>query len=448
MNKKQITIKDVSKTWLPLAASWMLMGAELPLLSAIVARLANPEIHLAAYGGVVFPLALIIESPVIMLLAASTALSKDWASYRKLRRYMMTISIVETLIHILIAFTPLYYIVVENIIGAPAVIVEPARIGLMIMTPWTWSIAYRRFNQGTLIRFGHSDAVWFGTFIRLMADAIVLFIGYTTQWFPGIVVATSAVIAGVISEATYIGFRVKPVLKDQVLAAPVIKPPINLRSFLSFYIPLALTSLLTLIVQPIGSAAISRMPMALESLATWPVVSGLVFLLRSLGVAYNEVVVAFLDQEGSYPSLRKFTAYLCTGVTILLLFVVATPLSHIWFSVVSGLSPNLAQLAQNSLWFALPLPALNALQSWYQGAILHSKKTRGIPEAVIVFLVTISGVFATGIALQQYAGIYFALIGYGLGMATQTFWLWYRSRKPIQEVRERDCSQSARSFSA
>ena len=40
------------------------MGAELPLLSAVMARMLNPEINLAAYGGVVFPLALLIESPM------------------------------------------------------------------------------------------------------------------------------------------------------------------------------------------------------------------------------------------------------------------------------------------------------------------------------------------------------------------------------------------------
>ena len=68
------------------------MGIELPIVSAVMARLTDPEIHLAAYGGVVFPLALIIEAPVIMLLAASTALSKDWMSYVFLRRFHGSIS--------------------------------------------------------------------------------------------------------------------------------------------------------------------------------------------------------------------------------------------------------------------------------------------------------------------------------------------------------------------
>ena len=178
--------KKIFSTWWPLAMSWLLMSLELPALSAVIARLEDPEIHLAAYGGVVFPLALIIEAPIIMLLAASTALSKDWASYLKLRNYMLTASIILTGLHIAIAFTPIYYIVAERIIGVPTEIIEPARKGLMIMTPWTWSIAYRRFNQGVLIRFGHPRAVSIGTFIRLGTDVSVLLVGYAIGTLPGI----------------------------------------------------------------------------------------------------------------------------------------------------------------------------------------------------------------------------------------------------------------------
>ena len=89
MQEPSLKLARVFKVWLPLAASWLIMGTELPLLSAFVARLAEPAINLAAYGGIVFPIALIVEAPVIMLLAASTALSKDWASYQKLRNYML-----------------------------------------------------------------------------------------------------------------------------------------------------------------------------------------------------------------------------------------------------------------------------------------------------------------------------------------------------------------------
>lgn len=431
-------LKRVFDTWWPLAMSWLLMSLELPALSAVIARLENPEVHLAAYGGIVFPLALIIEAPIIMLLSASTALSKDWASYLKLRNYMLWAGASLTILHIAVAFTPLYYVVVVGLIKAPTEIVEPARVGLMIMTPWTWSIAYRRFNQGVLIRFGHSGAISTGTLIRLGTDFTILLIGILIGTFPGIVVATSAVALSVIAEALYVAIRIIPVRRHELIPAPKIDPPLSYQAFASFYIPLALTSLLTLIVQPLGSAAISRMPHALESLAVWPVVNGLIFLLRSLGIAFNEVVVALLEEPLSTRNLWRFTKFIAFGTTAFMLVITMTPIAEFWFGRLSALSAELSQMALEGLWFAVPLPALAALQSWYQGAILQSRKTVGIPEAVVVFLATIGIFLWAGVAWGRVAGLYVGILAFSAAMITQTIWLWFRSRPAIKAVRTRD----------
>jgi len=414
------------------------MSLELPALSAVIARLPNPDINLAAYGGVVFPLALILESPIIMLLAASTALSKDCASYQRLRTYMMRAGLFLTVLHILVAFTPLYDVVVVSIIGAPQEIVEPARLGLMIMTPWPWSIAYRRFNQGVLIRSGHSKAVGLGTVVRLSANLIVLTIGYILGNVPGIVVGASAIACGVLCEAIYAGLVIRPVLYNELRLEPVVEPPLNWQVFSAFYFPLVMTSLLSLLANPIGSAALSRMPMALESLAVWPVIGGFIFILRSLGIAYNEVVVALLDECGAYPYLKRFADLLAAITTTLLLLVTVTPLAHFWFQGISALRPELAELAQHALWFALPLPALSVLQSWYQGTILYSKRTNGITESVIIYLFTSLIVLGAGVTVRKITGLNIGILALTLSVATQTGWLWYRSRQVRQTLDKRD----------
>lgn len=416
------------------------MALELPIVSATIARLENPEINLAAYGGVVFPLALIIEAPIIMLLAASTALSKDWASYTKIRGFMMVTSAFLTALHILVAFTPLYYFVIEGIIGAPQEIVEPARIGLMIMTPWTWSIAYRRFNQGILIRFGHSRAVGLGTLVRLSTNWSVLAFGYLHGGIQGIVVGSSAVAVGVVCEALYTGFVVRPVIQDELKPAPAVEPALSMREFLSFYIPLALTSLLTFAVNPINSAAVSRMPKALESLAVWPVVSGLIFLVRSQGLAFNEVVVALLDEPRSSPTLRQFTLLLAIGTSTTLLVIAATPLASWWLEGISALRPELAEIARLALWIALPLPALNALQSWFQGTILYGRKTRAIPEAVLVYLITSALILTTGVSRGSITGLYVGMAALSMSVLTQTVWLWHRSSPIRKSLSARDAN--------
>lgn len=433
-------MRRIVQVWWPLAASWLLMAVEGPTVSAIVARLGQPEVNLAAFGGIVNPLALIIESPIIMLLSASTALSRDWDAYLRLRRFMMRMSALLTVLHLLVAFTPLYYFVAGRLIGAPAEIVEPARLGLMIMTPWTWSIAYRRFNQGVLIRFGHSRAVGLGTLVRLGTDGLVLTAGYLIGTIPGVVVASCALTAGVFSEAIYAGLRVRPVLRDQLRPALPVDQHLDFRTFAEFYTPLAMTSLLRLLVQPMGSAAISRMPDALDSLAVWSIVTGFVFLLRSLGFAFNEVVISLLDEPRAACNLRRFATGLAAVTTVLLLIVAATPLSTWWFGWVSALNPRLASLARQSLWVALPMPALDALQSWYQGAIVHSRRTRGITEAVTIYLLASGAVLGAGVAWGQTTGLYIGIAAFGVGALAQTAWLWHRSRPVVQAMQARDAA--------
>ncbi len=436
--KSNLSLHRIFSTWWPLAASWVLMGAELPALSAIVARLENPEVNLAAYGGIIFPIALLIEAPIIMLLAASTALCKDMASYRLVRRFMMISGATLTGIYILVAFTPLYYVVVEGILGAPKVIIEPARIGLMIMTPWTWSIGYRRFNQGVLIRFGHTQAVTIGTIIRLTADILVLLVGYAMGSLTGVIVATSAVAMGVVSEALYSGIVVRPVVRNELAIAPAVAESPTWRGFFQFYIPLAMTSLLTLLALPIGSAALSRMPQALESLAVWPVISGLIFMFRSLGVAYNEVVVALLDEPRSFAGLHRFTHLLASATTVGLLILVVTPLSLVWFSWVSALEPHLVNLARQGMWIAIALPAIAVFQSWYQGAIVYGRRTRSITEAVVIYLVSFLVISWVGVIWGKTTGLYIGLAAMAISMFAQTAWLWFRSRQVMAHIQRRD----------
>ena len=437
MTNNPLTLHRIYKVWLPLAASWLLMGVELPILSAFVARLAEPKINLAAYGGIVFPIALMIEAPVIMLLAASTALSKDWASYQKLRRYMLVAGGSLTALHLLVTLSPLYYFVAETLLGAPPEIIEPARLGLLIMTPWTWTIAYRRLNQGVMIRFGHSNIIGIGTAVRLSTDIFMLSLGFFLGW-RGIVVATSAVASGVTAEALYIGFRSRSVLRVDLKPAPVVQPALTYRAFAAFYLPLVMTSLLTLLIQPMGSAALGRMPLALESLAVWPIVSGFIFMLRSMGVAFNEVVVALLDEHLATKPLRSFALLLSISTTLILIIIAATPLSRLWLEDFSALTPELATLARNGLWIGALLPALNTLQSWYQGALLNSGKTRGISEAVALYLFVTGLALWAGVTWGNMTGLYVGLGAFSLGMLIQTFWLWFRSRPVLHALCKRD----------
>jgi hypothetical protein len=317
-------------------------------------------------------------------------------------------------------------------------VIEPGRLGLQLLTPWTWSIAYRRFQQGVLIRFERSRPVTLGTGVRLVANASVLLAGVLHGGLPGVAVAACGVSAGVLAEAAFIGWCVQPVLAERVRPAPPRAEPLTRSGFLRFYAPLALTPLMTLVIQPIGAASMSRMPEALLSLAAWPGVHGLVFLTRSAPLAYNEVVVALLGAPGGARALRRFTWLLASAVVAILAILALTPLGRLWFGGVTGLEPHLVDVSATALFFALLMPGYSALQSWFTGALVQSGRTHAITEAVGLYLGVSSALLVIGVRTARFPGIYFALCAFTLGGVLQTFWLWRRSRKAIAAALEHE----------
>ena len=103
-------------------------------------------------------------------------------------------------------------------------------------------------------------------------------------------------------------------------------------------------------------------------------------MFRSAGMAYNEVVVALLDEPRSTDSLRRYAYLLAGGITLLLLpWLPPCPGCGLNRYPVSVLIWPAWQLLLP--WIALLMPGLNVFQSWYQGAILHGAHGRSLRQS-------------------------------------------------------------------
>ncbi|MDA0668068.1 MAG: hypothetical protein O3A95_10775 [Planctomycetota bacterium] len=392
--------------------------------------MAEQKINLAAFGSVAFPIAMVVEGPIIMLLAASTALCRDWDSYRKVRRFMYAASAALTLLHILIAFTPLYDVIAGQILGVPDDLLAPGRLGLQILTPWTAAIAYRRFLQGVMIRFGKARLVMLGTGLRLTTLLATLVIMRSTG-ASGIVVGTTGIAAGVVAEAIFARWAVGPILREQLPATDPTQAKVNRKSFLHFYLPLAMTPLLTLFIGPAGAAAMSRMPNAELSLPAWQVVHAIVFLMRSTGFAFNEVVIAQWDQPGAKRALTRFAFIVAITTSSLLVLIAATPLRDWLLGDIYQLQPDLMAVCATALLFTMFMPAYQAFQSLYQGQLVHKKQTRGITQAVALYVVVALTGLQVSIWWGAFTGIYAAITVFSIGGILQTLWLRRRANLQI-----------------
>lgn len=425
--------REVVAAWLPLALSWAMMGVEQPAIAAVISRLPDPTLSLAAYGGVVYPLALVIEAPVIMLLSASTELSRDRASYQSLQRFTHRMGAGLTVLHLLLVATPLYEILVSWAFAVPRLVADEARWGLALMLPWSWAIGWRRHGQGVLIRYGRARWVGLGTLFRVTVTGLGLLIGAVWTGASGVSVGASALSLGVVAEGLFVAWAVRPVLREQLASDRRDVVPLEGRAFWAFYLPLASMPLVSLIIQPIGTAAVTRMPGVLDSLAVWPVVTSLYFFLQAPGLALAEVVVAQLGLPGGRAALRRFVSVLLGASLIVPLVVLVTPLGDLWFRNVIGLPGSLADLALHAFAIGIAIPVCRVLQSWYQGQLVAARQTRGVSEAVAVFGLTCVVVLGIGVWKGAWIGLTVATAGFALGRMIQTVWIATRARMARSE---------------
>jgi hypothetical protein len=241
-----------------------------------------------------------------------------------------------------------------------------------------------------------------------------------------------------VAEALFAGWAVRPLRRRELPGAPPVSPPLTMRAFLRFYLPLMVTPSINFLAMPLSAAAMSRMPLALESLAVWPALSGIAFTLRATGFAYNEVVVAQLDAHRPVPALRRFATGLSVAASGVLAALALTPLGGGWFSTVSGLEPALAALAAAALPLLALTPALSVWQSYWQGALVHSGRTRGVTESMLALLAATALVLWAGVAWGGPPGVRFAAGALLAGNAAQAAWLWWRGRHEIARVAARD----------
>ena len=430
---ERIRHRDIFIFWSPLALMWIMMAVEQPAMAAVVARLPDATANLAAFG-VAFSIALVIESPILQLLSAATALVTDRLQYRRLLALMHILAAGLTTLHLLVALTPLFAFVVGTVLGVPHQIVELSRLAFLAMTPFAAAVGYRRLWQGVLIRYGHTAVIPVTMVARLLATAGLLTAGYITQFAPGAIVAAAALIGGVIAGALASLLFCLPVIRGGIPAAGPGSSALRWCTLLRFYVPLSLTSIIFLASQPLLTFGMARSEFPLESLAVWPVINGFMFLFNSLAISYQEAVIALLGRgDAGRPILQRFTVGLACSIAALFLLVSITPLSQVWFRGVAGLTDALLPFTHGPMRLLWIVPALVTAKSWFRGRLVHRRRTSALAKAVVIHSIFLFVCMLLGPILFRVPGTVLAALGLCGALAVEAGYL--RLRIAAQERR-------------
>jgi hypothetical protein len=434
-----LTFRKIFVFWVPLAATWLMMSFEGPFLAAIIARLAEPKFNLAAYG-VAFSFALIAEAPIIMIMSASAALVKDRDSYIKLSRFTLFLNTVITVVILLVIIPSIFNFLAMDLIGLPREVSRLTHISLVLLIPWPAAIGFRRLYQGLLIRANLTRRVAYGTIVRLctmVGTAIVLYL----SGIKGAYVGAAALSMGVTLEAVVSRFMARSTIHSLLSTTSSQESlekksrPLTYRFISKFYYPLAMTSILALGVHPMVTFFMGKSRFPIESLAVLPVVNALVFIFRSLGLSYQEVVIVLLGSDlKEYKILKKFAIILGAGLVCGLSLIVFTPLAKIWFFNVSGLSIELSMLSYLPAQILMLLPGLTVLISFQRSILVNTQNTGPITWASSIEVVIIIGVLFISIYFLDVVGAVAAACAYTLGRIGANAYLYRFQTRSLRKA--------------
>lgn len=393
--------RTIFRFWLPLAATWLMMAAEGPFVAALVARLPDPKHNLAAFG-VALALAFVAESPIMMLLAATTALARDRESLGRMWRFSLLMNGGVTAVMALIALPPVFHLLASGVLALPPEVAGRAQIAVAVFLPWPAAIGFRRFQQGILIGAGRTRLVAYGTVVRLSTMAATGSLLFLHGGIDGAVLGAAALTSGVVLEAVVSWAWARADRQRLRALSPAVPGEVpTLADIQRFYWPLAVTPLMNMASQPLVTFFVGRGVLPIESLAVLPVVNSFAFLFRCPALAFQEVVIALgRGGEAALRALRRFATLLGALSSLAMAAVVLTPAAGLWFATVTGLGAELLPLARIAAAVLVPMPIAAAILVWMNARLVLARTTRLVTWATLAELTVIGATLYAGITFS------------------------------------------------
>jgi hypothetical protein len=440
--KPELSQGRIFRFYSPLALSWIFMALEGPVAVAVISRMENPTVNTAAFLAML-GLALWVESPIIDLLATSTTLATSQENFRIISRFVWMLILLVTAVHALIAYTPLYWTVADRLLKLDPQVAQATQLGLWFMLPWSGLIGWRRYLQGILIRHGKTKLVGMGTALRVTTVAAVAFGLYAAMDWPGMLVASLALVTSVAAETAFVHLASRGTIREHFSArktdgeSPIAATsaatgiasalgPLTMTRLVAFHVPLTATTMVTMLSIPMVVAALSRAPAHIVAQAAWQVSITLMFLLRTAVFALPEVVIAMYRNAETAAALRKFCLSVGCAASAIGILVWLTGLDALFFERVLGAEPEVAEMARLAFIATSLIALIGGAQSYYRGLLTAHLLNGARLWSILAGAAALIGMLWLGVALQ-WTGVLSASAAITLAMVLElgvlaSFW--------------------------
>lgn len=365
--------------FLPLAFSGILYPLSRPIINAALARSPDPITAIVAFA-VAYSISMPLQSPMFGLRQVVTALGVDRQMLRLIARLNGMIGIGATVAILLVAMTPIYGAVVEGLMDIPANIARVGPSVLLIISLEPLTTAGRGYYQGILVRHGITIPVGVGALGFLLVGSTLLWAGvWWTDW-EGALLAATSMTCGQLVYLVCVWWPARPILKDRIPDfSPSIRPEQRSRSYVfRFYLPLAVSTVLMTLVEPMIQSSMARSPQAEASLAAYSVCISFIWLAGAPLWNLQQLVISQVSGRQSLEVVRRFALGVSVGLTLMLALLALPPVGEWLFGTVIGVTGEVKTVAMDGFKWLVPAGLFMGVRSLYHGILTCKGRTGGI----------------------------------------------------------------------
>ncbi|MDF2668200.1 MAG: multi antimicrobial extrusion protein MatE [Paenibacillus sp.] len=370
-DSSRLTMRQLFAFFIPLGFSASLVTISHVIINSTLARSANPETIIASYS-IALSMLGIIERPAILLRQTCSALVRDKVSFRAMTAVSIYMLLAMSIGGLIISYTPLGtwvflygFGVNEDLLGR---ILDVYRV-LMFVSIFS---GVRCLYHGIIISNMRTKWLTIGMLIRLLVMYVVslyyIHFGGVTSGVAGAVIF----LAGMMVEAAVSAWEGRKVIRTM----PEKKEdhPIDKQSqIFQFYKPLALSSLIVILVGPAINAMLGKTVDFELAIAAFAIAGSLTQLVQSFFSYMHQIVLNFYRKDSAL--VNKFALSLGFIPAILIGIIAYTPLGPWFMERVMGVNERLMIESLHTLRIFMLLTLIYPWVDFFNGIILLRGQT-------------------------------------------------------------------------
>lgn len=164
----------------------------------------------------------------------------------------------------------------------------------------------------------------------------------------------------------------------------------SIKPMLVFFVPLALTALLTTVTHTLFNAGLGRLSQPEIYISAFAVAKSLMHLFESPISMLRQTYSTLVVDQNSMHKVRKFCARLILLLAVLFAIFIYSPISYYIFTKMMNLSGDTLSAAITILRILFFFPIFSAIRNYYQGILIKFRATRLITLSTIGRIIFVS----------------------------------------------------------